>query len=394
MRAGGSRVLRKGLSARKPFLAGENPQSGGSVVASGPIRINRTNNLRRDYYIARILALTIALTVCSLAQDPAKNKPAPVAPRKSVAILIFDDVQIIDFTGPWEVLDEYFDVFTVSESLRPVITSAGMSVNPKYTIENAPKAEILVIPGGGGSRSGRPGVGQQVANPKMIQWVQEEAKDARYVMSVCNGAFILSKAGLLDGQTATTTAGYIELLRTLTPRAKVVVDQRYVDNGKIITTAGLSSGIDGALHIIDKAFGRGSAQFAALGEEYDWNPDNRFVRAQLGDMPMLNTFVRLKFGMHAKPLKYDTSNQFWHSEWLLETPQSVSEVMTELNNTIAHQDHWTRQRLEGGGEGTSAWTISSETWGNWKASVHAEVAPETNERVKVIIQVDRLISDR
>ncbi len=341
--------------------------------------------MRRHYYIAWILALTITLTVDSLAQ----SGPAPAAPRKSVAILIFDDVQIIDFTGPWEVLDGYFDVFTVAETLRPVITSAGMSVNPRYTIDNAPRAEILVIPGGGGSSSGRPGVGQQVANPRVIQWVREEAKDARYVMSVCNGAFILSKAGLLDGQTATTTAGYIELLKKVTPGAKVVADQRYVDNGKIITTAGLSSGIDGALHIIDKAFGRGSAQFAALGEEYDWNPDNRFVRAQLGDMPMLNTFVRLKFVMHAKPLKYDTSNQFWHSEWLLETPQSVSEVMTELNDTIANQDHWTRQRLDSGDDGTSAWTILSETWGNWRASVHAEVASDTNERVKVIIQVDR-----
>jgi putative intracellular protease/amidase len=361
---------------------------------AGDLHLLRLEGLMRKHYcIAGILALTITLTVHSLAQSPALSGPAPAAPRKSVAILIFDNVQIIDFTGPWEVLDEHFDVFTVAETLRPVITSAAMSINPKYTIENAPKAEILVIPGGGGSGSGKPGVGQEVANPKVIQWVREEAKDAQYVMSVCNGAFILSKAGLLDGQTATTTAGYIELLKTLTPRAKVVADQRYVDNGKIITTAGLSSGIDGALHIIDKAFGRGSAQFAALGEEYDWNPDNRFVRAQLGDMPMLNTFVRLKFVMHAKPLKYDTSNQLWHSEWLLETPKSVSEVMTQLNNTIANQDHWTRQRLDSGGDGTSAWTISSETWGNWKASVHAEVASETDDRVKVVIQVDRLPND-
>jgi hypothetical protein len=105
-------------------------------------------------------------------------------------------------------------------------------------------------------------------------------------------------------------------------------------------------------------------------------------------MPMLNTFVRLKFVRHAKPLKYDTSNQLWHSESLLETPQSVSEVMTQLNDTIANQDHWTRQRLDGAGDGTSAWTISSETWGNWKASVHTEVASDTNDRVGVIIQVD------
>lgn len=137
--------------------------------------------MRRDYYVAWTLAITITLAAPSLAQSPVQKGPKGEAPRKSVAILIFDNVQIIDFTGPWEVLDEEFDVFTVSETLRPVITSAGMSLNPKYTIENAPKAEILVIPGGGGSKAGRPGVGQQVANPKVIQWVQQEAKDARYV---------------------------------------------------------------------------------------------------------------------------------------------------------------------------------------------------------------------
>jgi transcriptional regulator GlxA family with amidase domain len=208
-------------------------------------------------------------------------------------------------------------------------------------------------------------------------------------MSVCNGAFILAQAGLLDGQTATTTAGFIDLLKTVAPRTKVVADQRFVDNGKIITTAGLSSGIDGALHIIDRVFGRGESQFVAVNTEYNWDPSRQFVRAQLGDMPMLNTFVRLRFQLHARPLRYDTSRQFWHSEWSVETKQSVHDVMAALNDTVANQDHWSRVNTGSDDEGTSQWVISSGTWGNWKASVHTEAASSGDGQLKVIISVDR-----
>lgn len=331
----------------------------------------------------------LATLPCSWAQTPPQNLAKPVSSRKHAAILIFDGVQIIDYAGPWEILDSEFDVFTVSEKLDPITTSGGMSVNPGYTFENSPRAEILVVPGGGSSHVGGPGVGSQMANPKTLRWVQEEARDAHYVMSVCNGAFILAQAGLLDGQTATTTAGFIGLLKTVAPRTKVVADQRFVDNGKIITTAGLSSGIDGALHIIDREFGRGESQFVSVNTEYNWDPSGQFVRAQLGDMPMLNTFVQLRFQLHALPLRYDASRQFWHSEWSVETKQSVHDVMAALNDTVANRDHWSRVNTGSDDESTSQWVISSSTWGNWKASVHTEAASSGNGQLKVIISVDR-----
>src|SRR5262249_42863864 len=106
---------------------------------------------------------------------------------------------------------------------------------------------------------------------------------AEYTMSVCNGAFLLANAGLLDGLTATTTSGRIDQLRAQYPKVKVVDDRRFVDNGKIITTAGLSSGIDGALHVIERVEGEGEAQQAALADEYDWRPKSGFVRAALAD---------------------------------------------------------------------------------------------------------------
>ncbi|HET9226023.1 MAG TPA: hypothetical protein VFR31_05110, partial [Thermoanaerobaculia bacterium] len=98
-----------------------------------------------------------------------------------------------------------------------------------------------------------------------------------------NGAFFLAKAGLLDGLEATTFAGLIDGLREAAPKARIVTDKRWVDNGKIITTAGLSSGIDGSLHVIEKLLGRGYAQRAALGMEYNWQPELNWARAALPD---------------------------------------------------------------------------------------------------------------
>ena len=160
------------------------------------------------------------------------QKPAP----RNLAILIFDGVQIIDYTGPYETFGHaysndgpVFNIYTVSEKADAITTAMGMTVTPKYSFENAPQPSVLLVPGGG--------VNEQVANPKVIKWIQDKAKDAEIVMSVCNGAFILAKAGLLDGLEATTTSGLIPSLREAAPKTKVVDDRRYVDNGKIITTA-------------------------------------------------------------------------------------------------------------------------------------------------------------
>src|SRR5204862_7733597 len=116
------------------------------------------------------------------------------------------------------------------------------------------------------------GVRNAIGNPALIKWVQTNAQKSKQVMSVCTGAFILSKAGLLDGLSATTIQHAIDKLQKASPKTKVVHDQRYVDNGKVITTAGLSSGIDGAFHLVAKFNGAGDAQATALNMEYRWDP--------------------------------------------------------------------------------------------------------------------------
>src|SRR5205085_9142744 len=138
---------------------------------------------------------------CGMTLIPLDGEGGP--PR--VAILLYNGAEIIDFSGPWEVFGTAgFLVHTVAESLEPHMMVFGQKVVPDYTFDNSPKADILLVPGGG--------VGRSMNNPRLIQWVQANAKDVNHVMSVCTGAFILAKAGLLDGLNATTTYGMEDAL--------------------------------------------------------------------------------------------------------------------------------------------------------------------------------------
>jgi len=218
----------------------------------------------------RRTAFTV-LAIAGLAASPlrlaAETEHAAVRPR-NLAILVFEGVQIIDYTGPWEVLGHAridgkpaFKIYSVAETASPFETAMGMTVIPSYTFAKAPKPDILVLPGGN--------VDPQLSNEGIIRWIRESAKTAEVVLSVCNGAFFLAQAGLLDGLEATTFAGMIDDLQRSAPKTKVVRDKRFVDNGKIITSAGLSSGIDGALHVIEKLYGKGTAQLAAVDQFFE-----------------------------------------------------------------------------------------------------------------------------
>lgn len=181
----------------------------------------------------------------------------------TVAILLFNGVEIIDFAGPWEVFGAAgFKVHTVASGPSPIKTAFGQKVVPDFTLENSPKTDILLIPGGS--------IAPAMNDSRVIEWIRTRSKVATHVMSVCNGAFLLAKAGLLDGLSATTVRGGIDQLALFAPRTKVVRNQRYVDNGKFITTAGLSAGIDGALHLVAKTLGKETAQAVAHGLEYRW----------------------------------------------------------------------------------------------------------------------------
>lgn len=195
-------------------------------------------------------SLLIVVSVYGTSPLKAQNKI-----QKNVAILIFNDVQIIDYAGPHEVFGnasendfDRFKIFTVAQTRDTIKTIYGMDVMPNYGFGQHPRPDIIIIPGGWGVYAER-------RKPEVIQWIQSQAKEAQIVFSVCNGAFFLSKAGLLDGLSATTTAGSIDRLKQEVPSLTPVYDKRYVDNGKIVTAGGLSSGIDASIYVVGKVLG-------------------------------------------------------------------------------------------------------------------------------------------
>lgn len=194
------------------------------------------------------------------------------APR-NVAVLLFDGVEVLDFAGPFEVFSvagrrdglDPFRVYTVAESARPVLARNDLSVNPRYTIEDCPAPDILVVPGGFGTR-------REMHNPVILQWIQRVAAGNEITFSVCTGALLLGRAGLLDGQRATTHFGALRELEEAAPRATVAANVKVVDNGRIVTSAGISAGIEAALHLVGRLMGTEHAIETARYMEYDWEP--------------------------------------------------------------------------------------------------------------------------
>jgi putative intracellular protease/amidase len=276
---------------------------------------------------------------------------------RSVAILIFDGVQIIDYTGPYEVLGQaHFNVFTVSEKGTKITTSMGMSVNPAFSFATSPEPDILVLPGGE--------VDAVTANPRIVDWVRRKSATAQHVMSVCNGAFILAKAGLLDGLSATTFYGLIGELRASAPKVKVVTDQRFVDNGKIITSAGLSSGIDAALHLVEKIKGRGKAEALALHLEYDWRPDSGFARAALADRRLPD--VDFPDGVRLEPLETRGDRERWDASYEVAGAMSASEALDHVEAQLAKLPAWKRVRKEGSAATRrTTWSFTDDQGGTW-----------------------------
>lgn len=189
---------------------------------------------------------------------------------KKVAILIFEGVQIIDYTGPWEIFGQAgFDIFTVAKNSDAINTTFGMKVTPHYTLEDHPKPDIVLVPGGQ--------VLDTQKDPVIQKWLNEKTEQAEIVLSVCNGAYILAKAGLLNGLKATTTRSLVDGLANAAPNITVVHNTRFVDNGKVITSGGLSAGMDAALHVVSRIHGEKRANRIAYGIEYDWRHEGEQV---------------------------------------------------------------------------------------------------------------------
>jgi putative intracellular protease/amidase len=211
------------------------------------------------------VVLLAAATAPASAADPPK-KPA----KAKVAILLFPGVELLDFAGPGEAFaaaadadgNHLFEVYTVGLKKETIKSQGFLTVTPQYDPADAPAPDVLVIPGGN--------VMPVLDDPGAMAWVAGRAKAECLMFSVCNGATVLAKAGLLDGLEVTTHHGNREILAAIAPKTVCLKDRRFVDNGRVVTAAGVSAGIDGALHVIGRLKGADVARRTATGMEFDY----------------------------------------------------------------------------------------------------------------------------
>jgi transcriptional regulator GlxA family with amidase domain len=183
----------------------------------------------------------------------------------SICFYLQDGVELGDFAGPMEVFSYAgFQVFTVSRKKGPMVSQGILKIIPDYSIDDAPPSDIMAIFGGNTTAS--------IADEAVIGWIRSRKAGTKYFFSVCTGAFILGKAGLLDSLTATTHFVAIEPLRKALPSTRVLENVRFVDDGKVITSAGVFAGIDGALHLVARLKGDEVAKEVAQYLVYDWAP--------------------------------------------------------------------------------------------------------------------------
>jgi transcriptional regulator GlxA family with amidase domain len=196
---------------------------------------------------------------------------------RTIGIFVFDDVEVLDFAGPYEVFTcatrvaakltpqagAPFRVRTVGATSAMLRARAGLSVLPETDFANAGDIDVLIVPGGV--------VTAELSKPEVIAWIAATAANSELTASVCTGAILLAQAGLLDGQTATTHWADMEELRTGYPLVRVESGRRWIDNGAIVTSGGISAGIDMSLHLVERLAGRELAVRTAHQMEYDWN---------------------------------------------------------------------------------------------------------------------------
>lgn len=194
--------------------------------------------------------------------------------RRSIAILVFDEVEVLDFAGPFEVFSvtdelsngQHFQVSLVAETPGTIRARNGLNIVPNHTLESAPMPQILIVPGGYGTRA-------LLSKPALVEWVRGTAQHAEVTASVCTGALVLAKAGLLDGLDVTTHAENLDHLRALAPAARVHGDRRFHDHGHVATAAGISAGIDLSLHLVARLHDTATAEATARYMEYHWRND-------------------------------------------------------------------------------------------------------------------------
>lgn len=275
--------------------------------------------------------------------------------RKKVAVVLFPGVEIIDFSGPWEVFGAAgMKVFSVAASDSMCTASMGLTIKPDFTFANAPQPDIILVPGGS----------VDPADTPVVNWIARTSLKTAHTMSVCTGAFLLAAGGLLDNLTATTNFPAIETLRQRSPTTTVVDKVRFVDNGRIITSAGLSSGIDAAFHLVSLYLGKAQTAKLAIELEYGWHDADPFVRSQLADRH-LQDFLNVLTPFDYEMTDYSGNKSKWSVSVKVKTDLEKDDLLQILTTQFEQVSDWRKNRKD------KRWlfTDSSGRW--WAMLDHA-----------------------
>ncbi|MET0594703.1 MAG: DJ-1/PfpI family protein [Polyangiaceae bacterium] len=242
-------------------------------------RSSSKNWLTRALGLGTLAALALIAVPKIAAVGTAEAKEEVLVPEnytRNVAIVLWEGVELLDFAGPGEVFaaaanegadrgHAAFHVYTVAPSKKPLKSQGFVTIAPEYGVDDAPAPDIVVIPGGSAQ--------VLVKDPSFMRWASGAMKNAKLTLTVCTGAFVPANLGLFDGLSVTTHHSAFDRLRTAAPKATVIEGKRFIDNGAIITSAGVSAGIDGALHTVARLLGRKVADDTARYMEYHWTPE-------------------------------------------------------------------------------------------------------------------------
>jgi len=325
--------------------------------------------------IAWLLAALLPTCATLHAEPPEANK-------MRVAILMFDGVQVIDFAGPYEVFGQAgFAVHTVSRDGKAVTTAMNLRVNVDHAFDTAPVADVVVVPGGG--------VDAVSKDAATLAWLTKSAGAARQVLSICTGSDILAATGLLDGQPATTFHKHFDHMQATFPKVRVVRDRRWVETGKLVTSAGLASGIDAALHVVANLRDVKAARSVAMHLEYDWSPESGFVRGLMADQ-----FAR----MPAQPLQFPDGTDFaqtsstgnakyWETEYLVTSSLAPDALLQHIGERARADRDLEVLPLPDALQ--LSWQYRSPRGGRWRTSLQA-FEKRADDRYRVVARIMRL----
>lgn len=301
-------------------------------------------------------------TACNMTFEVSmEGRPEQTQSRRiTVGLLLFEGADIMDVTGPWSVFTHAgFDVVTFAKSPEEATIGGDLTIKPDFTMASMPDVNVLVFPGSGLAET-NPG------DLQIKQFIKNRVDKTEVMFSVCSGAFFFAEAGVLKGLEATTFASMIPMMKENYDGIKVLDNVKYTDNGKIVTSGGLSSGIDAAFHVVSKFRGDGTTQDIANQMEYPRSLKFDYARSQLAD----NFIIGLRPLMRLLTSKYVSSvgdNNQWEFVFELRNSVSLTEALMILDRELRKSKAWEKIRLD---KGSLSGVVVSESLG--KANVVIE----------------------